>query len=79
MTFPSQGTTLRLKGRPAGISTSFELALRFHLWWQQQRKTPHWRAIATHWNVDRATAYRWRNAYLAALGNAHPAPEVTHG
>lgn len=49
-------------------TNSFELLIRFHLWWQSHRREPTIDQIAEKWGICRSTAYRWRNGYLAALG-----------
>lgn len=51
-----------------------ELAFRFLLWMQGHREVPTWKQIRDHWGVCKATAYRWRNAYLDATGTTSPIP-----
>jgi hypothetical protein len=59
---------VKLHAAEAGISGSFEQAMRFHLWAQEVGPAFSPALIRAHWNLSRATAYRWYNAYLAALG-----------
>jgi hypothetical protein len=51
-----------------GYANSFQQAVAFHLWWQSKHGQPTWQEIASYWEVDRSTAYRWRDGYLAAIG-----------
>lgn len=50
----------------AGMSSSFELALRFNEWAEKMgpRLTPA--AIQKNYGCSCATSYRWFNAYMAA-------------
>lgn len=53
----------------AGVSATFELALRFTDWAQEigaEKVTAE--SIKAHWGVSRATSYRWLNAFRAARG-----------
>lgn len=52
----------------AGIANAFELVLRFAAWAGQLRGDPSVEQIRDQFNVSRATAYRWRAAWLAARG-----------
>lgn len=53
---------------PAGYTTAFELAIRFHHWWQSLSRDPTPAEIAEKWGITRSTAYRWRDGYKAAIG-----------
>ncbi|MFC3716832.1 helix-turn-helix domain-containing protein [Luteimonas soli] len=54
------------------MAAGFELTIRFVTWMQQQRQIPHYEVIAAEFGVHRATAHRWRRAYLAATGQFDP-------
>jgi len=53
--------------RLPGISGSFEQALRFARWVQMLGRDPEPAEISKTFLVCRATAYRWRAAWLAAV------------
>lgn len=53
-----------------GIRDAFELAVRFHTWAQGLTAPLTPPLISNHFGVSRATAYRWRRAYQAAVGKA---------
>lgn len=57
----------RRRPSPANDMTTTELILRFAWWAHQLHRFPSMAQIRDHFNVDRATAYRWRSA----LANAH--------
>ena len=57
-----------LPQREACPHRGFALALAFTRWALQQRDPPTWQAIANRFDVSRATAYRWREAWLAVSG-----------
>lgn len=50
-----------------GMASGLEFAFEFLHWASAFRRPPHWREIAGRWQVDRATAYRYRAAYLRFL------------
>lgn len=73
--------------RRAGLSvaernhaaTHIELIVRFALWADALRTPPCAQQIADHFDVSRATAFRWRQYYLAAIGlPSRPEPKTTH-
>lgn len=53
---------------PAGIDTRPEFYMRFALWAQSVEKVITWELIADHFDVSRATAYRWLSAWKNASG-----------
>jgi hypothetical protein len=67
-----RGRGIRIGDAHPGITHSFELALRFAAWVQSMHREPTWREIANHFDVHRATAYRWLNAWRAACRKVRP-------
>ena len=53
-----------------GVSSAFELAIRFHIWASERKGSMSIEDIRTSFGVSRATAYRWRSAWSAANGLA---------
>jgi transposase len=51
---------------PAGVVTTFELAMRFNQWAASLETPLTAERIAQHWNVSRATSYRWLRGYRDA-------------
>lgn len=54
--------------KTAGIGSAFELAIRFVDWADQFKGGPSSQQIRAHWQVSKATAYRWLAAWKAARG-----------
>jgi hypothetical protein len=52
--------------------THFELIIRFTAWAYQLNRFPSEAQIRAHLDVSRATAYRWRDAFVAAHGIGTP-------
>lgn len=52
----------------------FERALRFGAWMQARHTFPRMEDVRDHFDVDRATAYRWLRAWADANGVERPAP-----
>lgn len=49
----------------AGIGSSLEFAMLFARWADGHREIVSFRDIMERWGCSRATAYRYRNAYIA--------------
>lgn len=49
-----------------GVTTSFEMALRFNKWAQSLTVPLTPQLIQEHYDVSRATSYRWLRAYRDA-------------
>jgi hypothetical protein len=50
-------------------------AIDVAFWFMRLRREPTWQEIATYWGVHRATAFRWRNAYRAAVSAWPDSPQ----
>ncbi|UHQ21915.1 hypothetical protein LVB77_14700 [Lysobacter sp. 5GHs7-4] len=71
---------LQVQGPAAkGNAGSFEQALRFAWWAHQLHKFPNVQQVIEHFDVCRATAYRWRNALAAAHGIECPRDDSPDG
>lgn len=57
----------RLQAIPAGFTSSLEFAMYFNQWASERGNDPSVSDIRAHFEVSRATAFRWRRAYLDAL------------
>ena len=49
-------------------ATHRELLIRFALWASGLQEVPAWERISMHFQVSRATAYRWRRDWCDAMG-----------
>lgn len=52
----------------------FQQMMRFCAWMQSRRTFPMAAEVADHFDVSRATAYRWLRAWADANGVQRPAP-----
>lgn len=59
---------VRIPKHAAGIATAIEFCIHFVKWADRQPKPLSAVAIQNHWEMSRASAYRWRAAYLACTG-----------
>ncbi|MCR6661855.1 MAG: hypothetical protein NVV60_01575 [Luteimonas sp.] len=59
------------------VGTHLELMLRFAAWATNKGGIPAPEDIAAHFDVSKATAYRWRNAFCNAHGLPIPAPRLS--
>lgn len=47
-----------------GLCSGLQFAFEFLAWAASRRDAPSWHEIASRWNVSRATACRYRRAYV---------------
>lgn len=52
-----------------------ESGMRFALWMAQLQRHPSWQQVSVHWNVSRATAYRYIGAWRAATAQPTSDPQ----
>lgn len=57
----------RFQAIPAGFTSSLDFAMYFNQWASERGNDPSVSDIRDHFEVSRATAFRWRRAYRDAL------------
>lgn len=69
---PAMNVTNKIRGtlpkNVVGIVGLLEWALAFARWASLLREPPTWEQISERWDVSRATAYRYKSAWEAAVG-----------